>query len=202
MTPSFNSLVVGLTGGIASGKTAVSDTFKSLGVDVIDADLIARDVVEPDSKGLKQLVNAFGESILTNGHLNRDGLRKIIFNNEEKLTLINSILHPLIREKIIQQVNEVESNYCIVVIPLLCESTEYHWLDRILVVDVAPETQLKRLLKRDGITTELANKMMANQCLREQRLSIAIDVINNEQSLKHIKNNVLILDKLYKNWKN
>jgi dephospho-CoA kinase len=201
MALNFNSFVVGLTGGIASGKTAVSDTFKSLGVDIIDADLIARDVVKTNSKGLNQLVETFGESILDKGKLNRAALRKIVFNDENKLNLINSILHPLIRKKIINQVLEVKNKYCIVVIPLLCESDDYGWLDRVLVVDVQPETQLTRLLKRDGITVELAKKMMSKQCSKEQRLSIADDVINNEQTLIQLKQKVLVLDKLYKNWK-
>ena len=201
MVIDFNCLVVGLTGGIASGKTAVSDTFKSLNVDIIDADIIARDVVEPNSKGLKLLVNTFGDSILENSRLNRTALRKIVFNGEKKLKQINSILHPLIRNEIIEQISKVNANYCIVVIPLLCESNDYDWLDRIVVVDVKPETQLKRLLKRDGITVELAKKMMSKQCNREQRLSIADDVINNEQSLIQLKQNVLLLDKLYKTWK-
>ena len=201
MTVKTNCFIVGLTGGIASGKTAVSDTFKSLGTEIIDADIIARDVVKPNSKGLKKLVTSFGKSILKDGQLNRSQLRKIVFSNEIKLKQINSILHPLIRKEIIKKVNNVKSAYCIVVIPLLCESNNYQWLDRVLVVDVQQQTQLSRLLQRDGITVELAEKMIAKQCTREQRLLIADDVINNEQPLTQLKQKVLILDKLYKNQK-
>jgi dephospho-CoA kinase len=201
MTQSSNCLIIGLTGGIASGKTAVSECFKNLGIDIIDADIIARDVVKPNSKGLKELIEIFGISILNNGELDRAKLRKIVFNDEIKLQQINSILHPLIQEQILIGVQNVKSNYCIVVIPLLCESKEYTWLDRVLVVDVSTKTQLSRLLKRDGITTELANKMISKQCSREQRLRIADDIINNEQSLDKLKNKVLLLNKLYKTWK-
>lgn len=191
---------IGLTGGIASGKSAVSRFFEELGSKVIDADIIAREVVESNTQGLKQLVEAFGQNILNNNELDRAKLRKIVFNDDKKLARLNSILHPLIQASIIQRIKSIKAQHCIIVIPLLCESAHYEWLNRILVVDVKPETQLKRLLKRDSINEELANKMMHSQCTREQRLKIANDVINNEQSLKELKKQVELLNRLYKNF--
>ena len=193
---------IGLTGGIASGKSAVSQIFADLGCDIIDADIIAREVVEVDSAGLSALVAAFGEVILTDDkQLNRPNLRKIVFNNPKKLTLLNSILHPLIQQKIINKVKLVNNNYCIIVIPLLCEADSYQWLDRILVVDVLPEVQLQRLMKRDSISRELAGNMMQSQCSRRQRLALADDVINNEQSLQDLEKHVETLNCLYKQFK-
>ena len=196
-----NCYCIGLTGGIASGKTAVSQLFKEQGCDIIDTDIEARIVVEPNSKGLQQLVNAFNGSILSgDGSLNRAKLRKIVFNDSEKLSMLNSILHPLIQQSVVKKIQEVNSSYCLIVIPLLCESSNYNWLDRILVVDVKQETQFKRLLKRDSITKELASKMMGSQCSRQQRLKIADDVINNEETLEDLKQRVKTLHRVYKSY--
>ena len=201
MFPQKNYYCIGLTGGIASGKTAVSRLFQEQGCDIIDTDIEARIVVEPNSKGLQQLVDAFNDSILSDdGSLNRAKLREIVFNNVEKLSTLNSILHPLIQESVVKKIQEVKSSYCLIVIPLLCESSSYNWLDRTLVVDVRPETQLKRLLKRDSIPKELASKMMGSQCTRQQRLKIADDVINNEETLEDLKQRVEILHRLYKSY--
>ncbi|MBL4659590.1 MAG: dephospho-CoA kinase [Alcanivoracaceae bacterium] len=198
----YSCYTIGLTGGIASGKSAVSQMFADLGCDIIDADIIAREVVEVGSTGLNGLVAAFGETILTEGkQLDRLSLRKIVFNNSKKLTLLNSILHPLIQQKIINKAKLVNNNYCIIVIPLLCEADSYQWLDRILVVDVLPEVQLQRLMQRDSISRELADKMMQSQCSRRQRLALADDVINNEQSLLDLKKHVETLNCLYKQFK-
>jgi len=190
---------VGLTGGIASGKSTVSDIFAELGCPIIDADIIAREVVEPKTEGLKQLVETFGTSILSSqNQLDRKKLRQIVFNDEEKRTQLNSTLHPLIGKEIANRVKQVKQSYCVVVIPLLCESSNYQWLDRILVVDVSEDTQIQRLTARDNITKELAVKMLASQCNRKQRLQIADDVINNEQDKSKLKDLIVTLDKLYK----
>ena len=192
---------VGLTGGIASGKSAVSRFFEKKAVDVIDADLIAREVVLSNSEGLKQLVDTFGALILNEDKtLDRQKLRKLVFNDSKKLATINSILHPLIQQRIVQDRLKVKNTYCIIVIPLLCESSQYSWLDRILVVDVKPEIQMQRLLKRDGITHKLAEKMINSQCSREMRLQIADDVINNENSLTELNKHSEKLHILYKNF--
>lgn len=198
--PSINKcFTIGLTGGIASGKSAASEFFEELGSEVIDTDIEARLVVEPGTTGLMQLVNKFGHTILSaDDTLNRAKLRKIVFNDAEKLTALNSILHPLIQQSVVNKIQKTKSKYCIIVIPLLCESTHYDWLDRILVVDVKRQTQLKRLLARDSIDMDLATKMLQSQCSRKQRLSIANDVINNENSLVTLRKLVVKLNHLYK----
>ena len=195
---SNSCITVGLTGGIASGKSAASDKFAEMGIPIIDADIIAREVVEPQSTGLKQLVKTFGQSILDGEKLDRSKLRAIVFNDSEKLKQINAILHPLIGDEIRKRVNAVTQHYCVVVIPLLCESSQYGWLDRILVVDVSKEIQMSRLLKRDAITPELAHKMLDSQCSRQQRFAIADDIINNEKDLEHLHQHIQSLHLLYK----
>ncbi|MBL4772420.1 MAG: dephospho-CoA kinase [Alcanivoracaceae bacterium] len=193
---------IGLTGGIASGKSAVSEMFATLGCDIIDADIIAREVVKADSDGLNQLIKVFGKLILNHEQqLDRSKLRKIVFNNSKKLALLNSIIHPLIQQEIINRVMQVNNSYCIIVIPLLCEGARYKWLDRVLLVDVDPEVQLQRLMKRDAISKDLALKMMHSQCSRKQRLSIADDVVKNERSLTDLKKHVETLNCLYKQFK-
>ncbi len=201
MSGDHQCYTIGLTGGIASGKSAVSHMFELLGSDVIDADIIAREVVQHGTEGLLALTEQFGADILqANGELDRSSLRKIVFNDDEKLTQLNAILHPLIQQKIKQQIKLCSTNYCIVVIPLLCESINYGWLDRVLVVDVPPSVQLQRLMKRDGITETLAQKMMSSQCSREQRLSIADDVIKNDKSLSELNEPVKFLHDLYRHY--
>lgn len=203
MTTPFKNkcFTIGLTGGIASGKSAVSHIFEELGCEVIDTDIEARSVVEPGSEGLDQLIRTFGESILDGSNsLNRAKLRNIVFQDPKKLSKLNAILHPLIQQAVIKKIESVKKSYCIIVIPLLCESNQYDWLDRVLVVDVKPKTQLTRLLKRDAITEELAINMMNSQCSRKQRLSIANDVINNEHTLTELKNHVVCLNRLYKSF--
>jgi len=190
---------IALTGGIASGKSAVSRFFEQLSVDVIDADVIARNVVKKNTQGLKLLVKAFGQEILhEDGSLNRSKLRQHVFNNSQQLKQLNAITHPLIYAEIKIQIQRVSKSYCILVIPLLCESSNYDWVDRVLVVDVKEETQRQRLVSRDSISEELAVKMLKSQCTRTQRLSLADDLINNESSLKSLEARVSNLHKLYK----
>jgi dephospho-CoA kinase len=194
-----NCFTIGLTGGIASGKSAVSHLFEQLGTDIIDADIIAREVVATNSTGLTKIVTEFGTDILSsNNELDRANLRKIIFNDENKRAKLNAIIHPLVHQSINKKINGISSSFCIVVIPLLCESTNYGWLNRILVVDASIETQLTRLLKRDAIDEALAMKMINSQCSRKKRLTIADDIINNEQSLAELKIKVQYLNRLYK----
>lgn len=192
---------VGLTGGIASGKSTVSDLFQEIGCAVIDADIVARQVVEPGSTGFNLLIKAFGNEIISQDKiLDRKKLRTIVFNDNALLTQLNEILHPLIHKNILNQIKKVKKNYCIVVIPLLCESNRYDWLDRVLVVDVSKQTQFERLETRDSITHELTTNMIDSQCSREQRLSIADDVINNELSIGDLRSHVNKLDTLYKSF--
>ena len=172
--------VVGLTGGIASGKTAVSDRFAELGVPIIDTDVIARELVEPGQPVLQEVAVAFGQKILTEeGRLRRRKLREIIFSDPAKQDLLEGILHPAIRAEARRQVEEVESDYCMVVIPLLAESGHFDWLDRVLVVDVPESVQIKRLVARDDVNEEQARASLAAQAGREARLAIADDIIDN-----------------------
>lgn len=201
MLTKTNCWCIGLTGGIASGKSAVSGIFQELGCEIIDTDIEARAVVEPNTDGLQQLIKAFSTSILSDdGSLDRAKLRKIVFNDTEKLSLLNSILHPLIQQSVANKIHKITSSYCLIVIPLLCETNNYDWLDRILVVDVNPGTQLKRLLSRDSITNELAEKMINSQCTRKKRLIIADDVIKNETTLEDLGQRVRTLHRLYKSY--
>lgn len=175
-----SAFTVGLTGGIASGKSAVSNRFGALGAPIIDTDLIAREVVQPGHPVLGEVVAAFGKDILdTEGNLLRRRLREIIFSNPEKQDLLESILHPAIRAIVRERVAAVEAPYCMVVIPLLVESGHFDWLDRVLVVDVAEEVQIERLVQRDDVSEDQARAALAAQAGREARLAIADDVIDN-----------------------
>ena len=171
---------VGLTGGIASGKSAVSDRFAELGVPVIDTDLIAREVVEPGQPALQEIIAAFGNEIVDeNGRLRRRKLREIIFSDPDKQALLQQIVHPAIRLETRRRVERVKAPYCVVVIPLLAESGHFEWLDRVLVVDVPEELQVERLMARDGVSEDEARRSLAAQAGREVRLQLADDVIDN-----------------------
>lgn len=200
------TLHIVLTGGVASGKTAVSQQFEELGVTVIDADVIAREVVKSGSTGLKQITEHFGESILLdNGSLNRQALREIVFNDDAKRKWLNGVLHPMIRNRMAELRNDAEKCdqlYSVSVIPLYFETihgtTEAQNYHRVLVVDSSEETQLERLMKRDGGSSQLAESLMSSQARRQQRLSIADDIINNESDLHSLKQQVISLDSHYR----
>ncbi|MFK8077938.1 MAG: dephospho-CoA kinase [Granulosicoccus sp.] len=181
-------LLVGLTGGIASGKTLVSDYFKSLDVPVLDADVLAREVVEPGSKGLNALTRYFTTAILTpKGELDRAALRRIVFANPSDREFLDKTLHPLIRElsdEKIQQARHDNHAYLIYAVPLLIETGQQDRFDRIVAVDVPRETQLLRLLKRDDSNEAEANAILDAQASREDRLAIADNVIDNTGSVE------------------
>jgi len=176
-------LVVGLTGGIACGKTAVSNAFSNLGIDIIDTDIIAREIVEPGQVALQEIENAFGKEVLqSDGRLNRKKLREIIFSDSSAKQQLEKITHPKIRVKTDEQIKASSSPYCIVVIPLLFETTPNPLINRILVVDCLPEVQLERLIERDNMTKETALNIINQQTSRETRLNGADDVIENNDS--------------------
>ena len=180
--------VIGLTGGIASGKSAAADHFAALGVPVIDADLIARELVEPGKPALDKISQRFGNSILgKNGELNRAALREIIFTNEQSRHDLEAILHPLIRKVITERIAALNDCYCIVVIPLLTESGGWEMLDRVLVIDCPESIQLQRLQQRDQLDAEQAYRILSAQADREQRRAIADDIIDNSHDLAHLK---------------
>jgi dephospho-CoA kinase len=178
----MSKLIIGLTGGIGSGKTTVSNLFSDKGIDIIDADLIARDVVAPKSEALLSIKQHFGsEVILESGQLNRPFLRKLIFSCEDNKRWLNNLLHPLIRTKIIENTHSANSEYCLLVAPLLIENSLLSLVNRVLVVDVNESTQLERTLIRDDSSSRQEVKsIMKSQIDREQRLQAADDIINND----------------------
>lgn len=189
---------IGLTGGIASGKTLVSDEFKKLGVPVVDTDVIAHQIVEPGLPALLEIESAFGEKILDeNGRLKRKDLRELIFIDPEARKTLESILHPRIRKKVSHAIAKIRHDYCILVIPLLAERGNYPNVDRMLVVDVDPETQIGRLMARDNSTRRQAEQALASQASRAQRLTIADDVLENSGSPEAVQLAVSKLNKLY-----
>lgn len=194
-------LRIALTGGIASGKTSVSDEFTKLGISVIDADIVAREVVSPGSKALQQLVSMFGDRILQgNKALDRAVLREIIFSDESKRKQVESILHPAIRCRSDALILECERNgepYCIHAIPLLLETGQSGNYDRILVVDVSVNIQLERLNARDNSDDKRSMAIINSQVSREERLAIADDVILNLGTLEELKSKVLALHTRY-----
>jgi dephospho-CoA kinase len=177
--------IVGLTGGIASGKSTVADFFNELGVTVVDTDIVAREVVTPGQPALDEIREAFGPGVIaTDGSLDRQAMRQIVFADEEKRRTLESILHPRIREESFAQAESAAGPYVIIAVPLLYESPMSDSMDRILVVDCSEETQIRRLMARDGESREQACRILATQATREQRLSIADDVIDNDQDLE------------------
>jgi len=193
---------VGLTGGIASGKSAVSHRFASLGVPVADADLAARAIVEPGQPALAEVVAAFGAEVLqADGRLDRTELRHRVFNDPDARRRLEDILHPPIRLSLRQACLAAPGPYAVVAIPLLAEGggrAAYPWLDRILVVDTPRAIQVARLIQRDRIDAALAGHMLDAQATRGERLAIADDVIVNTGTLERLDAEVAALDGLYR----
>ena len=193
---------IGLTGGIASGKSALEREFAARGVFVADADLIARQIVEPGQPALAAVVEAFGQSVLAaEGRLDRAALRARVFDDVAARRTLEAILHPLIRTQLHAQCQAAPGAYAIAVIPLLSEGggrTGYPWLDRILVVDAPHATQKARLMQRDGIDDALAEKMIAAQASRAQRLALADDIVVNDGDFDSLHEAVAELDARYR----
>lgn len=178
---------VALTGGVASGKSTVERLFASRGIEIIDADHVAREVVAAGTAGLADIVEIFGTDVLSaDGSLDRRAMRERVFADERARRQLEAIIHPRVREVLRQRASEVHSAYGMLVIPLLVESGDYAWVNRVLVVDVPREVQRERLLKRDGISRELAEAMLDAQASREQRLAVADDVIDNRADLESL----------------
>lgn len=192
-------LRVALSGGIASGKTTVSNAFAELGVPVVDADILSRKVVEPDSEGLSAVVDRFGQTILqTDGTLDRKQLRQIIFSEPTARAELEKIIHPRVREltrQFLDHQKAIGSAYCIVVIPLLVETSQQQNYDHIVIVDVERQTQIDRLMARDNNSLEQAESILKSQASRKQRLAIADDVISNTETLDDTKKQVKVLHK-------
>ncbi|AJI95058.1 dephospho-CoA kinase [Yersinia ruckeri] len=172
--------IVALTGGIGSGKSTVANAFANLGVSLVDADVIARQVVEPGTPALNEIKSRYGQNILlTDGCLNRSVLREKIFHDPQEKNWLNALLHPLIQQETQRQLAMIEAPYALWVIPLLVENNLSNKANRVLVVDVAPEIQLKRTMARDGISRQQAEHILASQVSRQQRLASADDIIDN-----------------------
>ncbi|MBC8946088.1 dephospho-CoA kinase [Xenorhabdus indica] len=190
--------IVALTGGIGSGKTTISNVFSSLGVPLVDADIIAREVVTLGSPALQAISEYFGSDILLpDGSLNRTALRQKIFSAPEEKQWLNSLLHPLIHAETQQQLNQVSYPYVIWVVPLLIENNLTHLADRILVVDVPPEIQISRTITRDGISREQVENILAAQASRQERLEKADDVILNDQKKQDLTARIIELHQKY-----
>jgi dephospho-CoA kinase len=191
-------LRIGLTGGIASGKSAAVAQFRGFGVAVIDADESARRVVAPGTPGLTEVVGQFGQEVLdADGTLNRRRLRALIFADSDKRRALESILHPLIRADMEEHAELATGSYVVLAIPLLIESGSYDRIDRILVVDVTEEIQLQRVLSRDGGTADQARAIIAAQAGRERRLQAADDVLDNSGTLIDLRRRVDELHRSY-----
>ena len=194
--------VVGLTGGIGSGKSTIAELFAELGVPVIDADIVARQIVEKGSPLLQQIVAHFGtEMLLENGELNRAALRKKVFHHETEKQWLNQLLHPAIRTEMLNQLAQQREPYCIFMVPLLIENKLTALCQRILVVDVSKQTQMTRASQRDNNQLALIKNIMQSQVSRSERLQHADDVIHNDadlsESLPQLKQKVLDLHHLY-----
>jgi len=190
---------IGLTGGIAAGKTAVARRFAALGVPVHDADVAARVVVEPGSEGLAVIVDTFGQEVLdAHGRLDRAAMRRRVFADAKAKRQLEAIIHPRVREWLRQHALAETAPYCLLAIPLLVENIDhYRWLDRILLVDVPEAVQLERLIARDGIDRALAERMLAQQASRAERLALADDVIDNSSSEAALDAHVQALHRRY-----
>lgn len=191
-------LIIGLTGGIASGKSTVARLFRGLGVPIIDADEISRELVEPGSICLDQIAAEFGNVILdSDSRLDRRKLRELIFNDPSARRRLEAILHPAIRREMQCRVDKLDSPYCILVIPLLIEANQRDLVDRVLVVDVAVDVQRQRLRERDHATETLIDAMLSAQTDRQTRLAAADDVLTNDSNLADLDQQVRSLHQRY-----
>lgn len=192
------SYIVALTGGIGSGKSTVSNEFSRLGVPVIDADIIARQVVEPGRDALQQIAHHFGHSILlADGSLNRKKLRERIFSHSADKQWLNNLLHPLIQQETQRQFADITAPYLLWVVPLLIENNLCSRANRVLVVDVSRETQLDRIMTRDGSSLQLAEQILSAQTSRAERLSHADDVLNNDREPEALIPQISLLHQKY-----
>lgn len=190
--------IVALSGGIASGKTTVANLFAQLGVPVVDADIIARQLVEPGSLALQYLISHFGSQILLpSGELNRAKLREIIFRSDKERQWLNQYLHPLIQQETQRQIRQLNAPYVLWVVPLLIENNLQSLANRIVIIDTPEEIQQNRLQLRDNIDKNLAKNMILSQTTNEKRLSYADDIINNNNQIADLKVQVENLHNMY-----
>ena len=189
-------LVIGLTGGIGSGKSTIAQLFHQLEVPIIDTDVIARLLVEPGQAAFQEISSVFTDAIRNDDKLDRSKLREIIFNDSDKRLKLESILHPRIQTAVKEQLAKMNNSYVIIVIPLLVEKEKWPIINRVLVVDCDPQLQLTRSMKRDAATAQQIKNIMATQASRQQRLEIADDIIYNDH--EDLKKQVKELDAKYR----
>ena len=198
----MSEYVIGLTGGVASGKSALERAFAARGIGIADADRVAREIVEPGEPALAEVVVRFGQGVLqADGHLDRAALRARVFGNEIERRALEEILHPRIRLRMQALCRDATSPYAIATIPLLTEGggrAAYPWLSRILVVDVPRGVQKRRLMLRDGIDDALAERMLDAQASRHERLALADDIVVNDGDIGHLEHAVSELDTRYR----
>ena len=191
-------MIIGLTGGIGSGKSAAADLFNNLGIDSIDADDLAKDSLNISSQGYELFIKEFGKKYLDeNKNINRELLRKDIFNDPVAKLKLENIIHPLVRTGIQSFIDNSSSEYCIVVVPLIFETNTSKFYDRILVIDCDVDAQISRTSKRDKQTNNAIKNIINKQATREERLSIADDVIENNGSLESLRDAVFKTHKKY-----
>ena len=191
-------MIIGLTGGIGSGKSAAADFFQNEGISVIDTDQLSRKVIEKDTPGYSKVVDSFGTNILDNNDsIDRAKLREEVFHDDEKREILESITHPLVRELMVQKISSSTSPYTIIMVPLIFETNSAKNYDRVLVIDCDVEIQLKRAMARDENSADLIQKIIDSQCSRSERLSIANDVIPNNSSLEDLKARSLAMHNFY-----
>jgi dephospho-CoA kinase len=192
-------LRIGLTGGIACGKSTVAEMFADLGVPVIDTDIIAREVVQPGEPALNEICERFGSQVInTDGELDRDALRNLIFSDTVARHDLEAILHPRIGAETRRQSLAAAGPYQLIVVPLLTGSQLIQFVNKILVVDCDEDIQIQRLIARDAETIDQAQRILSAQASRKERLVIADDVIRNDQSLAATRAQVLALDATYR----
>lgn len=191
-------LIIGLTGGIGSGKSTVGALFAELGAPVLDTDQVARELVRPGCPALQRIVGAFGPGLLdSSGGLNRPALRGLIFADPDRRRALEAILHPLIGARVAEWVSRVSASYCVLLVPLLLESGWTEKVDRILVIDMPEALQIRRTMERDGLTAGDVEAIMRAQVSREQRLGRAHDVIANDRDMSHLRDQVERLHRVY-----
>ena len=191
-------MIIGLTGGIGSGKSAAANFFQNEGISVIDTDQLARKVIEKDSHGYSKVLDSFGTDILDNDKsIDRAKLREEVFHNNEKRKILESITHPLVRELLAQKISNATSPYSIIMVPLIFETNSAKNYDRVLVIDCDVEIQLERAMARDENSADLIQKIIDSQCSRSERLSIANDVIPNNHSIEDLQKRSLAMHNFY-----
>ena len=191
-------MIVGLTGGIGSGKSAAANFFQNEGITVIDADELSREVIEQDTPGFEKIVDCFGSAIIdSDGSINRAFLRQEVFDDEKKKKLLESIIHPLVRDLMIEKIAASQSPYSIIMVPLIFETNSMSNYNRILVIDCDPIVQLERAMLRDKNSKIQIQKIIDSQCSREERISIANDIIPNNDSLENLKIRSIAMHKFY-----